>query len=64
MFDGDRGAGDIPADDEAWEQEERAAIFTGPVARRELKFGVEREAVVDGLRGGGGRREVGEVLPE
>lgn len=59
---GDRCIGDIPADDETWEEEERPAIFGCPVAGGELRLRVVCEGVVDDLRGSCGGRKIGEFL--
>lgn len=37
----------IPADNDTGKEEQRAAIFTGPIPRRQLELGVECQAIID-----------------
>lgn len=49
-----RRLGDIPGNNEAWEEEQRATILASPVAWGQLELGEEGESILDrGSRGVG-----------
>ena len=52
----------VPADDDAWQEEEGSAVFASPVSSRKLSFRIVSEAVVDAFGGPCGRCEVRETL--
>ena len=52
----------VPANDNAWQEEEGTAVFASPVSSRKLSFRIVSEAVVDTFRGACGRWKVRQTL--
>lgn len=54
--------GDVPGDDETWEEEHGPTIFAAPIAGWQLEVGEERERIGSGLEGCFGGWEAGKIL--
>ncbi len=53
----DRSLGNVPSDDETWQEEQRAAILAGPVARWKLELGEVGDGILSGVQRSVGFRQ-------